>query len=152
MPRYFFHGDDRGVRFEDDEGQVLPDREDARVHAIRGARSIIATAVLEGQLDLSGVIHVVDESGTAVVQIRFADVVMETCAGPSTPGPRKMARARLAAADRIIRDGETRVLRQRQLLAEIPLGHHHTIATKLLAQFETSLCHWRNYRNLIAIE
>jgi hypothetical protein len=59
----------------DDEGTDLSSPEDARRHAIIGARSLLSAEVLEGTLDLDGQIEVTDEHRVPVVTVRFPEAV-----------------------------------------------------------------------------
>jgi len=75
MPQYFFHTRGGPVEAEDFEGMELGDEAAAYAEALRGARSIIAGAVLEGRLSLAERIEVVDEAGRPVLTLPFADAV-----------------------------------------------------------------------------
>ena len=68
----------------DDEGTDLSSDEEARLHAIEGARSLISAEVLQGTLDLSGQIEVTDETKATVMTVRFAEAVEVREADPST--------------------------------------------------------------------
>jgi hypothetical protein len=59
----------------DDEGQEMASAEEARLHAITGARSLLSAEVLEGTLDLNGQIEVTDGGKAPVMTIRFVEVV-----------------------------------------------------------------------------
>ena len=75
MPRYFFHlHDDLVVR--DEEGQELTDEAAAREMAIRSARQMASTQVLEGHLTLDHRIQVTDETGAIVTTVMFKDVIV----------------------------------------------------------------------------
>ena len=74
MPRYFFHIYD-DVIAHDEEGTELPNAAAARLHALRGARSLIAEQVLHGYFVLSHWIDVVDDQGAPVMTIAFRDAV-----------------------------------------------------------------------------
>jgi hypothetical protein len=78
MPLFYFHTRGGAVEAEDLEGLELADAAAARATALRGARSIIASAVLEGRLPLGERIEVTDEAGRLVLTLPFADAV----AGP----------------------------------------------------------------------
>jgi hypothetical protein len=75
MPLYFFHTRGGPVETEDFEGIELSGEMAAYAEALRGARSIIAAAVLEGRLPLDERIEVVDEAGKPVLTLPFADAV-----------------------------------------------------------------------------
>jgi hypothetical protein len=49
MPRYYFHVRDDGELLEDFEGEECESLENARMHAIEGARGILSDAVLKGE-------------------------------------------------------------------------------------------------------
>jgi hypothetical protein len=76
MPRFFFDVIDDAITIDYD-GQELPSSAAAIEEAHRGARSLAATAVLEGNLDLRHRIVVRDDDGTvAEVSFRQAVAVM----------------------------------------------------------------------------
>ena len=72
MPRYFFHIYD-DIIAHDDEGADLPNVAAARLHALRGARDLIAEQVRHGYFVRSHWIEVVDEEGEAVLTLTFRD-------------------------------------------------------------------------------
>jgi len=59
----------------DAEGRDFPSLDAARAEAVRGARGIVAADVLEGRLDLDLQIIVADETGIALVVVKFTDAV-----------------------------------------------------------------------------
>ena len=75
MPLYHFNIRNGFGFAADEEGLDLSSEKDARVQAIRGARSLLSAEVLEGMLDLNGQIEVTDERNDEVMTIRFRDVV-----------------------------------------------------------------------------
>jgi hypothetical protein len=75
MPRYHFNIRNGLGFIADEEGLELASDKDARVQAIRGARSLLSAEVMEGMLDLAGQIEVTDEQNDEVLTIRFRDVV-----------------------------------------------------------------------------
>jgi hypothetical protein len=75
MPRYHFNIRNGLGFIADEEGLELSSDKDARVQAIRGARSLLSAEVMEGMLDLAGQIEVTDEQNDEVLTIRFRDVV-----------------------------------------------------------------------------
>ena len=75
MPLYHFNVRNGFGFVSDEEGLDLSSEKDARVQAIRGARSLLSAEVLEGMLDLNGQIEVTDERNDEVMTIRFRDVV-----------------------------------------------------------------------------
>lgn len=75
LPRYFFHVHNH-IDAEDDEGLALPNLEAARAEAIRGARDLMATEIVEsGQIYLSHWIEVLSEHGQQLLAVRFGDSV-----------------------------------------------------------------------------
>lgn len=74
MPRFFFNVYDDVVAI-DEEGLDLPNAEAARLHAVAGARDLMATQVKHGYLIRSHWIDVVDAQGEMVLQVRFGDAV-----------------------------------------------------------------------------
>jgi hypothetical protein len=88
VARYHFNIRNGNGFTADDEGTDLSSVEEARLHAIEGARSLISAEVLQGTLDLSGQIEVTDEAKAAVMTVRFADAVEVRPAEPSTGSDR----------------------------------------------------------------
>jgi hypothetical protein len=75
MPRYFFHVCNGTGFIEDEEGRDLPDDTAARAAAIGDARSIMASDVQRGQLDLSSFIEVQADGGALVLTLNFTEAV-----------------------------------------------------------------------------
>ena len=75
MPRYYFHVCNGTGFVQDEEGQELPDLEAARAEAIRNARSIMASDVQRGMLDLSSFIEIEDANSQLVDTLGFDDAV-----------------------------------------------------------------------------
>ena len=75
MARYHFNIRNGTGFTADDEGMDLSSEDDARSHAIEGARSLISAEVLQGTLDLNGQIEVADEGQGAVMTVRFVEAV-----------------------------------------------------------------------------
>jgi len=84
MPRYHFHIRNGLGFIADEEGLELSSEKDARVQAIRGARSLMSAEVMEGMLDLAGQIEVTDERNDEVLTVRFRDAVRVQGEGFST--------------------------------------------------------------------
>ena len=59
----------------DEEGHDLPTPQDAKEEAVKGARSLLGSELVEGRLDLRGRIEVADASGKLIDIVRFSDVV-----------------------------------------------------------------------------
>ncbi len=74
MPRFFFHVYDDIVA-QDEEGTELPNLAAARLHALMGARDLIAEQVRHGHFELSHWIDVIDEHGEKVLTLTFRDAV-----------------------------------------------------------------------------
>ena len=74
MPLYFFNIYDDIVTV-DDEGLELPNVEAARLHAVAGARDLIATQVRHGYMIRSHWIDVADRQGQILFSVKFADAV-----------------------------------------------------------------------------
>jgi hypothetical protein len=75
MPRFYFHLAREGGRLQDEEGLTLPDAEAAWYQAVRSARELIrAEPALGCRWDRQS-IEIVDEIGTPVDQVAFADIV-----------------------------------------------------------------------------
>jgi Domain of unknown function (DUF6894) len=87
MPLYHFNIRNGFGFAADEEGLDLSSEKDARVQAIRGARSLMSADVLEGRLDLNGQIEVTDEQNDEVMTIRFRDVVSVHQGGASGAKP-----------------------------------------------------------------
>ena len=75
MPHYHFNIRNGHGFTADEEGLDLSSEDDARNHAIRGARSLMSAEMLEGKLDLDGQIEVTDDLDGAILTVRFRDAV-----------------------------------------------------------------------------
>ena len=75
MARYHFNIRNGHGFTADDEGQDLSSDEEARLHAITGARSLLSAEVLEGTLDLNGQIEVTDDHQASVMTVHFVEAV-----------------------------------------------------------------------------
>ena len=75
MPLYFLHVRGGQAPVEAAEGWELADDATAHANAISAARSLIASDVLDGILDLSARIDVEDENGTPLFTVPFAAAV-----------------------------------------------------------------------------
>ncbi len=76
MSLYFFHVRGGHAPAEAEEGWSLDNRSAALQCATTAARSLIASDVLDGILDLAARIEVEDCDGKAIVTVPFASVVM----------------------------------------------------------------------------
>ena len=74
MARYHFNIRNGHGYTADDEGMDLASDEEARLHAIEGARSLMSAEMLKGMLDLDGQIEVTD-GNESVMTVRFVDAV-----------------------------------------------------------------------------
>jgi hypothetical protein len=77
MPLYFFHVRGGHAPAEAEEGWEFADESAALHSAGDAARSLIASDVLDGILDLSARIEVEDGDGNAIVTVPFALTVAE---------------------------------------------------------------------------
>lgn len=75
MPRYYFHICNGTGFVQDEEGLELPDLDAARAEAVRSARSIMASDVQRGMLDLSSFIEIEDENQRLVQTLGFQEAV-----------------------------------------------------------------------------
>ena len=75
MPRFYFHIYNSLGFVPDEEGRKLGGPEQALDEAVKGARSLLSSEVLEGQLDLRGRIEVTDARGGHLCTVQFGDVV-----------------------------------------------------------------------------
>lgn len=75
MPRFYFHVCNGTGFVQDEEGQELPNIEAARLAAIRSARSIMASDVQRGILDLSSFIEIEDSEKRLVLTLGFQEAV-----------------------------------------------------------------------------
>lgn len=75
MPRFYLHVCNGTGFVPDEEGQDLPDLEAARMEAVRSARSIMASDVQRGILDLSSFIEIEDEGHQLLLTLGFQDAV-----------------------------------------------------------------------------
>jgi hypothetical protein len=74
LPRYFFHLHNDQYT-EDEEGRECPNLECAREAAVAEARTMAASSVAEGHLDLSHFVRVTDARGRQVLTVTFGDAV-----------------------------------------------------------------------------
>lgn len=75
MPRYYFHIHNGLGDVEDKEGRELADLDAAQAEAVVGARSLIASEVLEGRLDLNGFIEVTSGQGHQILRVTYREAV-----------------------------------------------------------------------------
>ncbi len=75
MPRFHLNLYNRAGASRDEEGLELPDLDSARAAAIDGIRSLASEEVRRGRLDLAGRVEILDEAGTLLATIAFAEAV-----------------------------------------------------------------------------
>lgn len=73
--RYFFKVCDFYGEAYDEEGFELPDAEAARVHAVAGARSLLAEDIKSGAANLNDFVEVTDETGKMLFRVRYGEAV-----------------------------------------------------------------------------
>ena len=66
----------------DEEGQDLPDLGEVHASALAGIRSLLASEVDEGSLDLNGRLEITDAAGNPVRTVPFAEAVQVNPPGP----------------------------------------------------------------------
>lgn len=75
MRRYCFHLRNGRDLLLGEDGPDFVDDETAKAAALRSAREIIAADALEGAIDLSQRIEIVDENGALIAVVPFSDAV-----------------------------------------------------------------------------
>ena len=75
MPLYLFDLYEAGRFIADEQGCDLADPSSARAVAVRAARDVMATEILDGWLDMAGPIVVRDSERREVLRMPFAEVV-----------------------------------------------------------------------------
>jgi hypothetical protein len=82
MPRYFFHlTDQRGLVTEDDEGQMLPNLEAARLEALQTADELWGHLPSDEDVWEEMVFIITDENGEAVLVVPFTEATATSLAG-----------------------------------------------------------------------
>lgn len=76
MPRYFFHVREGSLLNRDDEGQELPNAEEARREAVSSAREMLGEKLLHGGSLNHRSIEIADETGHVVDVVYSRDVLM----------------------------------------------------------------------------
>ena len=74
MPRFFFHIFNDEVTL-DEEGLLLPSAAAAAREALRSARSLAASDVAAGRLNLTHRIDVLDETHAVIASVSFSDAI-----------------------------------------------------------------------------
>jgi hypothetical protein len=75
MQTLFFHLHECGSVIVDEEGSEVEDLAEARMRAIRGARSIMSSEVAAGKLCLSCHISVEDARGATLLTVPFREAL-----------------------------------------------------------------------------
>ena len=75
MPRFHLNIVNGEGMSADEEGMELPDLAGARAEAIRGIRSILASEIGGGTIDLGGRIEIADSQGKILETIAFEEAV-----------------------------------------------------------------------------
>ena len=75
MPRFHIHIHNSTGTTRDEEGEDLPDLEQAERKAVDGVRSILSEEVRRGMLDLRGRADIADSGGEVLSSVRFADTI-----------------------------------------------------------------------------
>lgn len=75
MPRFHLNVFDSAGDAVDEEGQELADLEAAGAEAIRGIRSLLASELSEGRMDLAGRIEIADGDGRLLQTVAFRDAL-----------------------------------------------------------------------------
>ena len=75
MPHYYFHLHNGDGPTPDEEGQDLPGPAEAYAAALADIRSILASEIDDGLMNLDGRIEVVDCDGAVILTVPFTDAV-----------------------------------------------------------------------------
>lgn len=75
MERYHFNLHERNGFVRDEEGRQLPGLAEVRAEALKGVRSLIAEDAIQGRIDLSGKVEVLDSQGRSIFTLSFNDAV-----------------------------------------------------------------------------
>jgi hypothetical protein len=72
MPLYYFHvfNDDITI---DEEGRECADMDEARTHAIEGARELACESIKQGHLNLDHRIEIVNDAGAREMTVTFRE-------------------------------------------------------------------------------
>ncbi len=82
MPRYYFHLQQSGKRFDDAEGQLLRDADEAWVTAKVTARGLMAGDPTRQDVWITSSLEVTDEAGEIVLEFPFVEAI-EVSAEPN---------------------------------------------------------------------
>lgn len=75
MALYYFHLHECGTVIPDPEGTDLPSVDAARARAVREARQVMSSEIIEGRLCLGCFFLVADEAGNEAFRLDFRDAV-----------------------------------------------------------------------------
>ena len=75
MPRFFFHLHDHSDVFLDEDGKECGQLSEAYELALKSARGIVSADALDGSIDLTGRIEIVDEQGVVASTVFFRQAV-----------------------------------------------------------------------------
>jgi hypothetical protein len=73
--RFYLNVFNRTASAEDEEGVDLPDLEAARLNAIEGIRSIIASEAKTGKIDFHGRVEILGDDRRLIAVVRYRDAV-----------------------------------------------------------------------------
>jgi hypothetical protein len=77
MGRFYFHMQERGQVFADEEGIELSGVDAAKQEALRGARELLADAIRFGKPDVPEAVVIADEAGRQLVRLPLAAILPE---------------------------------------------------------------------------
>ncbi|MEG3148392.1 hypothetical protein U1769_00745 [Sphingomonas sp. ZT3P38] len=75
MARYYFHLHNGDGLTPDEEGQDFAGPAEAHAAALANIRSILASEVDSGALDLNGRLEILDEAGVQILVVAFSEAV-----------------------------------------------------------------------------
>ena len=75
MPRYFFHLQQSDNRFDDSEGQILRDADEAWATAKATARALIAGDPARQNVWITSSFEVTDEAGEIILEFPFVEAI-----------------------------------------------------------------------------
>ena len=75
MTRYYFHLHNGDGLTPDEEGQEFSGPAEAHAAALADIRSILASEVDSGELDLNGRLEILDDAGVQILVVAFSEAV-----------------------------------------------------------------------------
>ena len=75
MTRYYFHLHNGDGLTPDEEGQEFSSPAEAHAAALANIRSILASELDSGELDLNGRLEILDEAGVQILVVAFSEAV-----------------------------------------------------------------------------